>query len=39
VPANYPATVFVDADGEQVFTHQGGYRSEADLIADIERYL
>jgi cytochrome c biogenesis protein CcmG, thiol:disulfide interchange protein DsbE len=39
VPANFPATVFVDAEGERVFTHQGGYRSEADLIADIERYL
>jgi cytochrome c biogenesis protein CcmG/thiol:disulfide interchange protein DsbE len=39
VPANYPATVFVDADGKTVFTHQGGYRSEADLTADIERYL
>jgi len=39
VPANYPATVFVDADGKRVFTHQGGYRSEADLTADIERYL
>ncbi len=39
VPANYPATVFVDADGRRVFTHQGGYRSEADLTADIERYL
>jgi cytochrome c biogenesis protein CcmG/thiol:disulfide interchange protein DsbE len=39
VPANYPATVFVDAEGKRVFTHQGGYRSEADLTADIERYL
>ena len=39
VPANYPATVFVDTDGKPVFTHQGGYRSEADLTADIERYL
>jgi len=39
VPANYPATVFVDADGKRVFTHQGGYRSEADLTADIERHL
>ena len=39
VPANYPATVFVNADGEPVFTHQGGYRSEADLTADIERHL
>ena len=39
VPANYPATVFLDADGKRVFTHQGGYRSEADLTADIERHL
>jgi cytochrome c biogenesis protein CcmG, thiol:disulfide interchange protein DsbE len=39
VPANYPATVFIDADGKPVFTHQGGYRSAADLTADIERYL
>jgi cytochrome c biogenesis protein CcmG, thiol:disulfide interchange protein DsbE len=39
VPANYPATVFVNADGERVFIHQGGYRSEAELTADIERHL
>ncbi len=39
VPANYPATVFVNADGERVFTHQGGYRSQADLVADIDRHL
>ena len=38
-PANYPVTVFIDAEGETVFIHQGGYRSEADLIADIERHL
>jgi cytochrome c biogenesis protein CcmG, thiol:disulfide interchange protein DsbE len=38
-PANYPVTVFVDEDGETVFTHQGGYRSQADLVADIEKHL
>jgi cytochrome c biogenesis protein CcmG/thiol:disulfide interchange protein DsbE len=39
VPANFPATLFVDERGETVFVHQGGYRSEADLLADIERHL
>ena len=39
VPANYPATVFIDERGETVYTHQGGYRSEADLVADIDRHL
>jgi cytochrome c biogenesis protein CcmG, thiol:disulfide interchange protein DsbE len=38
-PANYPVTLFVDARGETVFIHQGQYRSEADLVADIERWL
>jgi cytochrome c biogenesis protein CcmG/thiol:disulfide interchange protein DsbE len=38
-PANYPVTVFVDAAGKTVFIHQGGYRSEADLTADIDRWL
>jgi cytochrome c biogenesis protein CcmG, thiol:disulfide interchange protein DsbE len=37
-PANYPITVFYDARGERAFIKQGGYRSEADLRADIERY-
>jgi len=38
-PANFPVTLFVDARGRTVFTHQGGYRSAADLAADIDRYL
>jgi cytochrome c biogenesis protein CcmG, thiol:disulfide interchange protein DsbE len=38
-PANYPVTVFVDEEGKTVFTHQGGYRSQADLVADIEKHL
>jgi cytochrome c biogenesis protein CcmG, thiol:disulfide interchange protein DsbE len=33
-----PATVFYDAEGERAFIHQGGYRTEADLIRDIERH-
>lgn len=33
-----PITVFYDARGERAYVHQGGYRSEGDLIADIERY-
>jgi thiol-disulfide isomerase/thioredoxin len=37
-PANYPITVFYDARGERAFIKQGGYRGEADLRADIERY-
>jgi thiol-disulfide isomerase/thioredoxin len=38
-PANFPVTVFVDARGKTVFTHQGGYRSAADLSADIDEQL
>ena len=38
-PANFPVTLFVDADGKTVFTHQGGYRSAGDLNADIAKYL
>jgi cytochrome c biogenesis protein CcmG, thiol:disulfide interchange protein DsbE len=38
-PANYPITVFLDRRGQTAFIHQGSYRSEADLIADIDRYL
>ena len=34
----FPATVFIDSSGEQVFVHRGGYASEGDLIADIDRY-
>jgi cytochrome c biogenesis protein CcmG, thiol:disulfide interchange protein DsbE len=38
-PANYPITVFVDARGKTAFIHQGGYGSERDLAADVDRYL
>jgi cytochrome c biogenesis protein CcmG, thiol:disulfide interchange protein DsbE len=34
----YPATVFYDRNGNVVFTHQGQYRTEAELAADIQRY-
>jgi cytochrome c biogenesis protein CcmG, thiol:disulfide interchange protein DsbE len=34
----YPATVFYDKAGNVVYTHQGQYRSEDDLAADIQRY-
>jgi cytochrome c biogenesis protein CcmG/thiol:disulfide interchange protein DsbE len=33
-----PTTIFYDAEGERAYIHQGGYRDEADLIEDIERY-
>jgi cytochrome c biogenesis protein CcmG/thiol:disulfide interchange protein DsbE len=35
---NFPTTVFYDRTGKLVFAHQGQYRTEADLVADIERY-
>ena len=38
-PSNFPVTLFLDKDGKTVFTHQGGYRSVADLNADIDTYL
>jgi thiol-disulfide isomerase/thioredoxin len=38
-PKNYPVTVFVDERGKPAFIHQGGYRSEADLAADLDRHL
>jgi cytochrome c biogenesis protein CcmG, thiol:disulfide interchange protein DsbE len=34
----FPATVFVDSDGNQAFVHRGPYTSTAQLAADIERY-
>jgi cytochrome c biogenesis protein CcmG/thiol:disulfide interchange protein DsbE len=34
----FPATAFFNSDGEQVYTYRGGYASEGDLAADIERY-
>ena len=39
VPANYPITLFLDAQGHQAFIRQGGYASEAELERDIDRYL
>jgi thiol-disulfide isomerase/thioredoxin len=38
-PANYPVTIFLDERGDPAFIHQGGYRSKADLAADVEQYL
>jgi thiol-disulfide isomerase/thioredoxin len=38
-PSNFPITVFLDARGRSVFMHQGGYRSKADLVADLDRHL
>jgi cytochrome c biogenesis protein CcmG/thiol:disulfide interchange protein DsbE len=38
-PANYPITVFFDKTGKLAYVHQGGYRSESDLVDDMQRYL
>ena len=38
-PANYPITVFLDAQGKTSFIHQGGYSSSDQLAADIDRYF
>jgi cytochrome c biogenesis protein CcmG, thiol:disulfide interchange protein DsbE len=38
-PSNFPVTLFIDADGKTVFTHQGGYRSAAELSDDIAEHL
>jgi thiol-disulfide isomerase/thioredoxin len=38
-PANYPITVFVDRRGRTAFIHPGSFRSEAELNAEIDRYL
>jgi cytochrome c biogenesis protein CcmG/thiol:disulfide interchange protein DsbE len=38
-PSNFPVTLFLDPKGRTVFTHQGGYRSAADLSADIDEHL
>ena len=34
----FPATAFYDSKGELAYVHQGGYPSEDELAADIERY-
>jgi len=36
--AGLPNTVFYDAKGRRTFVHQGGYTSEAALVADVKRY-
>ena len=36
--AGLPATAFYDARGKLVLVHQGGFDSEAELAAEIERY-
>ena len=36
--AEFPATIFFDAEGERVYVHRGGYQDESDLVADIEKY-
>lgn len=39
VKADYPpSTIYIDRDGEIVFTHYGQYRDRAELEADIQRY-
>ena len=39
LPKNIPVTLFLDARGEVAYVHQGAYRSDEDLAADIERYV
>jgi cytochrome c biogenesis protein CcmG/thiol:disulfide interchange protein DsbE len=34
----FPSTAYYDESGELVYTKQGGYASQADLLADIRRY-
>lgn len=34
----FPSTAFYDAGGELVHVRRGGYASEADLAADVDRY-
>jgi thiol-disulfide isomerase/thioredoxin len=38
-PANYPVTVFIDAQGDTAFIHQGGYVTKEELEADLDRYI
>jgi thiol-disulfide isomerase/thioredoxin len=33
-----PATIFYDAQGRRTYFHNGKYETEADLLADVERY-
>jgi cytochrome c biogenesis protein CcmG, thiol:disulfide interchange protein DsbE len=38
VRAGLPTTVFYDRDGQVAYVHQGQYRDEAALVADVKRY-
>jgi len=38
VRAGLPTTVFYRRDGEVAYVHQGQYRDEAALVADVKRY-
>jgi thiol-disulfide isomerase/thioredoxin len=38
-PGFFPMTVFFDRRGKVAYVHSGEYRKEADLAADIKRYL
>lgn len=39
IAVTYPVTLFIDERGETAFIHQGQYRTDAELQADIQRYL
>jgi cytochrome c biogenesis protein CcmG, thiol:disulfide interchange protein DsbE len=39
IPANYPMTVFLDRKGKTAYIHSGQYTNDAQLTADIRRYL
>lgn len=38
-PKNYPMTVFLDRSGKTAYIHAGQYSDDAQLDADIDRYL
>jgi thiol-disulfide isomerase/thioredoxin len=35
---SYPTTMYYDASGKMTYAHQGNYRDEQALVADIQRY-
>lgn len=37
--SNFPSTALIDRRGKLAYLHQGQYATDADLLADIERYL
>jgi thiol-disulfide isomerase/thioredoxin len=39
VRVGIPSTVYYDRDGEWIYTHQGPYRDDKALDADLQRYL